>query len=33
MTLSEITIHSSDLAKEHLNKYGQQYQVDKPKNY
>jgi hypothetical protein len=33
VTLNEITIHSSDLAKEHLDKYGQQYSVDKPKNY
>jgi hypothetical protein len=28
-----ITLHSSDAAAEHVNKYGQQYSVDKPKSY
>lgn len=28
-----ITLNSSDLAIEHLNKYGQQYPVEKPKSY
>ncbi len=31
--LPAITIHSSDLPKEHLDKYGQPYAPDKPKNY
>jgi len=28
-----VTLHSNETAAEHLNKYGQQYSVDKPKNY
>jgi plastocyanin len=32
-TLPAITLHASDTPKEHLNKYGQQYPLEKPKTY